>query len=440
MARTHAGCARGHVGRLAVPSRRLAEPAPRRRHDGHARLGWCDRRVRLVALRAVLRRRRRHGAAPRVLAHRRPRHGVEHDLPRGRRRSDDVHPGWAVLRGPSEASLWRRDACVARARSQGRRRGARWARATHRDRRPPGRRPFRGPAGREDPDRRRRGGRPIGHRPVAAHRRAGAGRGRSGRRGDRGDDQCWGPPRRSGDGGRRRHEARPDRQARSRRPVGQGARTAVGRPRRRYLRTDRDRHRRGDPRLLARFGRGPDSRVHGSRCRAHHRLPVRARPGDADGADGRHRTRRSARRDHQGTGSARVDARRRHDRARQDRNRHDRRDVADRRRARRGRRPLRPVASRRRRRGRLRAPDRQGDRRRRAGGGARVARRGELRQRAGTRRDRGRRRARGRRRPRAVPRRLVDRARRVTRRRRNGRPRPPDVPRSPSAGTASPAG
>ena len=51
---------------------------------------------------------------------------------------------------------------------------------------------------------------------------------------------------------------------------------------------------------------------------ADHRLPVRARPGDADGVDGRHRPRRSARRPDQGAGGARADAPRDDDRARQD--------------------------------------------------------------------------------------------------------------------------
>ena len=47
--------------------------------------------------------------------------------------------------------------------------------------------------------------------------------------------------------------------------------------------------------------------VHRRRRGADHRLPVRPRPGHADRADGRHRTRRPARHPHQGSGGARVD-------------------------------------------------------------------------------------------------------------------------------------
>ena len=71
----------------------------------------------------------------------------------------------------------------------------------------------------------------------------------------------------------------------------------------------------------------------GGRCGVHrrgrgadHRLPVRARPGHADRAAGRHRSRRAARHPDQGPGGARVDPADRHDRARQDRHRHDRPD------------------------------------------------------------------------------------------------------------------
>ena len=55
----HARGARRRLGRAAVPPRRLAEPAARDRDDGHADLGRRARRVRLVAVRAVPRRRRR---------------------------------------------------------------------------------------------------------------------------------------------------------------------------------------------------------------------------------------------------------------------------------------------------------------------------------------------------------------------------------------------
>ena len=93
---------------------------------------------------------------------------------------------------------------------------------------------------------------------------------------------------------------------------------------------------------LARGRRQRHRRVHRRRGGAHHRLPVRARARDADRAHGRHRPRGAARRPDQGPGGARVHARRRHDRARQDRHGHDgadeprRRDRGQRRHARGG--------------------------------------------------------------------------------------------------------
>ena len=80
------------------------------------------------------------------------------------------------------------------------------------------------------------------------------------------------------------------------------------------------------PRLLARRRRRRDRGVHRRGRRADHRLPVRARPGHADRADGRHRPRRPARHPDQGPRGAGVDPPRRHRRARQDRHRHHRRD------------------------------------------------------------------------------------------------------------------
>ncbi len=127
--------------------------------------------------------------------------------------------------------------------------------------------------------------------------------------------------------------------------------------------------------VLAGHGGGRGSRVHRRRRRADHRLPVRARPGHADGAAGRHRARRAARHPDQGPGGARVDPRGRHGGARQDRHRHHRADGARRRpRRRRGRRD-RGTAAGRRRRGRVRAPDRRRDRPRRPGNGSATCRR-----------------------------------------------------------------
>ena len=105
---------------------------------------------------------------------------------------------------------------------------------------------------------------------------------------------------------------------------------------------------------------------HRRRGRPDRGLPVCPGPGDADGADGRHRTRRPARHPHPRTRGAGVDPTRGHRGARQDRHRHHRRDD----RARRRRRPRRvhrrgaPAGGGAR--GRLRAPDRPRRRRPRA--------------------------------------------------------------------------
>ena len=107
-------------------------------------------------------------------------------------------------------------------------------------------------------------------------------------------------------------------------------------------------------------------------ARADHRLPVRARPRDADRAARRHRPRRPARAADQGPRGPRVHAPRRHGRARQDRHRHDRPHEPRRRRARRRRHARRRAAARGRARGRLRAPDRPRHRRRGARGGRRA--------------------------------------------------------------------
>jgi Cu+-exporting ATPase len=75
------------------------------------------------------------------------------------------------------------------------------------------------------------------------------------------------------------------------------------------------RHRRRSGRGLHRGGRGAD-----------HRLPVRAGPGDAHGAAGRHRQGRPARHPDQGAGSAGVHPQDRHRRTGQDRHRDRRQD------------------------------------------------------------------------------------------------------------------
>ena len=68
-----AGRAGRGLGGLAVPPRRLGQPAARRGHHGHAHLDGHARRVRLVAVRAVVRHRGRARHDPPVRADRRPR-------------------------------------------------------------------------------------------------------------------------------------------------------------------------------------------------------------------------------------------------------------------------------------------------------------------------------------------------------------------------------
>ena len=131
-------------------------------------------------------------------------------------------------------------------------------------------------------------------------------------------------PRRARDEGRRRHRAGPDRAPRERGADRQGARAAPGRPHLRHLRAHRARPRRGHARLLARSTARARLRDHDRRGGADHRLSLRARPRDADGPARRHGSRRPARHPDQGPRGARIDAPRRHRRARQDGHRHDR--------------------------------------------------------------------------------------------------------------------
>ena len=60
---------RRHLGRLPLPPGRGPSPAPPLGDDGHARLGGHARRVRLVAVDALLRRRGARRHAPRPLPH-----------------------------------------------------------------------------------------------------------------------------------------------------------------------------------------------------------------------------------------------------------------------------------------------------------------------------------------------------------------------------------
>ena len=202
----------------------------------------------------------------------------------------------------------------------------------------------------------------LGRGHEHAHRRVGPGRGRTGSGDRRRHRQRRRTPDRARHEGRRRHRAGPDRAARRGRPDRQGAGPAPGRPHLGHLRADRDPPVARHPRLLAGHRRERELRVHRGRGGPHHRLPLRARPRDADGADGRHRPRRPARPAHQGPRGPRIHPPRGHGRARQDRHRDHGQDVAGRDHGRRRLRPRRGAPARRSARARLRAPDRPGHR------------------------------------------------------------------------------
>ena len=321
-----AGRALGRAGRSTGPRGRTCATAPprwtRSSRSGRSPPG-CGRSTRCSsATPAMTGMRMAFDAGPEERAAGRP------DLPRGRRASSrrSSSPGATSRRAPSAApgaalqallELGAKDVAVLDADGDERRVPGRAAR---------GRRPLRRAPGREGRHRRRRRGGHLGGRRVAAHRRVGAGRGRARRRRS--------PARRSTRAGAsscaRRASAPTPRWRRS--PA--SSRTAQ---------TGKAPVQRLADRVSGVFvpvvialavatlgfwlgaGRERDVRVHRRRRRAHHRLPVRARPGHADRAAGRHRARRAARPAHQGPGGARVHPPGRHGRARQDRHRHDRR-------------------------------------------------------------------------------------------------------------------
>ena len=208
-------------------------------------------------------------------------------LLRGRRRRDDVPARRSLAREPREAPGRRRAARAHGAGRQGRGRPARRRRGARPRRRARVRRPLRRPARREDRDRRRRRVRHVGDRRRHAHRRVRAGRGRSRRRRRRRDRQRRRTSRRAGDPGRRRHAAGPDGPAGRGGPARQGRGAAAGRPGLGVLRAGRDRPRRRHPGLLARHRHRRERGHDRGRGRPDHRLPLRAGPGHADGADGR---------------------------------------------------------------------------------------------------------------------------------------------------------
>ena len=74
-------------GALALPPRRVDQPAPRRDHDGHPGLGRRAGGLRLVAVGALPRHRRRARDDPPVPDLDRPHRRRGQHLPRGRRRA-----------------------------------------------------------------------------------------------------------------------------------------------------------------------------------------------------------------------------------------------------------------------------------------------------------------------------------------------------------------
>ncbi len=200
----------GGLGRLALPSGRVDEPAPRCGDHGHADLGGHPGRVRVVALCTVLGHCRHSGDDAPVRTDHRPHRRQRQHLPRSRRRGDDVHPGRSLLRGARQTAGRRGPA---RAAGDGRPRGHRPQRrcgATHPGRAAADRRRVRGTSGREDRHRRRGGGRHVRSRRVDAHGGIGSRGGATGRSGGR----CDGERRRPAGGARRarrrRHPAGPD--------------------------------------------------------------------------------------------------------------------------------------------------------------------------------------------------------------------------------------
>ena len=287
------------------------------------------RRLRLVAVRAVLRRRRhdRHDACPSSSPPSRAG-GSRPDLPRGRRRRHRVHPRRPLPRGPRQAAVRRGAARAAGAGRQGRRACCADGR---RDERVPGRRSWPsatvsscGPARRSPPTAWSSRARPRSTRRMLTGEsvpvEVGPGDAVAGATVNAGGRLVVRATRVGADT-QLAQMARLVEDAQN----GKAARAAAGRPGLGGVRAGRHR-----PVALAPWppgcctGRRRHGGVHRRGRRADHRLPLRPRAGHADRAAGRHRPRRPARHPDQGPGGPGVHPPGRHRRARQDRHGHHR--------------------------------------------------------------------------------------------------------------------
>ena len=302
------------LGRLAVLRARLAIAAHAQPQHVHADRDGHRRRLDL--------QRRRHARAADLSR------GVPHQRRRGRglfrsrrrdHRAGPARPGARTARARDDQ---RRHPRASRSRAEDR--------AAHRRRRQRRgsaarsgscRRPAARAAGREGAGRRRRRRRPQRRRRIDGDRRVDAGDQGGRRKRHRRHDE---PVRRAGHRGakgRPRHDAVADRATGRRSAAEPRADSAAGRPGVRLVRAGRDR---GRAARLCRLGDlGPGAALllrPGRRGRgADHRLPLRARPRDADVDHGRRRPRRAVRRADQERRSARAHGKGRHAGGRQDR-------------------------------------------------------------------------------------------------------------------------
>ena len=327
VAAIRAGDAGRAVGRLAVLPARLDVAGDAPPQHVHA-----DRHRHRRRLSLQRRRGARAGAVPGDLPWpgRRGRR-----LLRGRRGDNRAGPARPGARTQGARRDRARHPVAARSGAQDGAPDLPWRRARHSTRpgaarAAPARAPRREGAGR----RRRARGRLLDRR-IDGHRRTDPGREGGRRPAHRRHRQRHRQPDHAGRSGRRRHAAVPDRPDGRRGAAQPRADPAHGRCRRRLFRARRGARRRRDFHRLepdrARTGLCLRAGQHGRR--ADHRLPLRARPGDADVDHGRHRAGRPCRRADQecrGAGGAREG---RHAGRRQDRNADRGQAATDRRRA-----------------------------------------------------------------------------------------------------------